>query len=61
MKYKDRIRAKRNYKQAVLAVATTVTLGVSALGGTVSAFAAEKSQPVKQETVKTQQAPKAMT
>ncbi|PGS79159.1 hypothetical protein COC69_12730 [Bacillus cereus] len=47
MKYKDRIQAKRNYKQAIFAAATTLTLGVSALAGPASAFAAENPQPLK--------------
>ncbi|MGQ3736835.1 N-acetylmuramoyl-L-alanine amidase family protein [Bacillus sp. Fil] len=40
MKYKDRKDAKRKYKQALLATVATMTLGVSALGGTAPAFAA---------------------
>lgn len=56
MKYKDRIQAKRKYKQAILATVTTLTLAVPALAGPASAFAAEKTQPVKT----LQQAPKAM-
>ncbi|HDX9707891.1 TPA: hypothetical protein ROY17_005692, partial [Bacillus thuringiensis] len=43
MKYKDRISAKRRFKQAVLIAATTITLGLSAAGGTTSAFAEETS------------------
>ncbi|HDR6245753.1 TPA: hypothetical protein QCU24_003515 [Bacillus cereus] len=42
MKYKDRKSAKRKYKQALLATVATMTLGVSALGGTAHAFAAEE-------------------
>lgn len=49
MKYKDRKQAKRKYKQAALAAVTALTLGVSALGGTVSAFAAEKENDVTQQ------------
>lgn len=41
MKYKDRKHAKRKYKQALLATVATMTLGVSTLGSTSSAFAAE--------------------
>ncbi|MGU3439920.1 hypothetical protein ACLBXI_07475 [Bacillus cereus] len=41
MKYKNRLNAKRKYKQALLATVTTMTLGTSALGGATSAFAAE--------------------
>ncbi|WP_410993749.1 leukocidin family pore-forming toxin [Bacillus cereus] len=41
MKYKDRKDARRKYKQAILATVATMSLGVSALGGTTSAFAAE--------------------
>ncbi|MGU3442721.1 ETX/MTX2 family pore-forming toxin [Bacillus cereus] len=41
MKYKNRIRAKHDYKQAVLAATTTLTLSVSALAGPISAFAAD--------------------
>ncbi|MGU3441237.1 hypothetical protein ACLBXI_14615 [Bacillus cereus] len=41
MKYKDRIQAKRKYKQTIFAAATTLTLGMSALAGPTSAFAAE--------------------
>ncbi|MGN4637284.1 N-acetylmuramoyl-L-alanine amidase family protein [Bacillus cereus group sp. MYBK34-1] len=40
MKYKNRTHAKRKYKQALLATVATMSLGVSALGGTTSAFAA---------------------
>ncbi|MED2777767.1 insecticidal delta-endotoxin Cry8Ea1 family protein, partial [Bacillus thuringiensis] len=42
MKYKDRKDAKRKYKQALLATVATMTLGVSTLGSTSSAFAAEE-------------------
>ncbi|MGF1438205.1 RICIN domain-containing protein [Bacillus thuringiensis] len=41
MKYKDRKDAKRKYKQVILTTVTTMTLGVSTLGPTASAFAAE--------------------
>ncbi|RBP25772.1 MULTISPECIES: insecticidal delta-endotoxin Cry8Ea1 family protein [Bacillus] len=41
MKYKDRKDAKRKYKQAILTTVATMTLGVSTLGPTASAFAAE--------------------
>ncbi|EOO24463.1 hypothetical protein IIU_06725 [Bacillus cereus VD133] len=50
MKYKDRIRVKRNYKQALLATVTTFTLGVSALGGAASAFAAENTKEVQKQS-----------
>ncbi|MGX5633548.1 insecticidal delta-endotoxin Cry8Ea1 family protein [Bacillus thuringiensis] len=39
MKYKDRKHAQRKYKQALLATVATMTLGVSTLGNTASAFA----------------------
>ncbi|WP_410993201.1 hypothetical protein [Bacillus cereus] len=42
MKYKERKHAKRKYKQALLATVATMTLGVSTLGSTASAFADEK-------------------
>ncbi|MED2777614.1 insecticidal delta-endotoxin Cry8Ea1 family protein [Bacillus thuringiensis] len=42
MKYKDRKHAKRKYKPALLATVATMTLGVSTLGSTSSAFAAEE-------------------
>ncbi|MEC5308621.1 insecticidal delta-endotoxin Cry8Ea1 family protein [Bacillus thuringiensis] len=41
MKYKDRKDAKRKYKQAILTTVATMTLGVSTLGPTASALAAE--------------------
>ncbi|MGX5634239.1 insecticidal delta-endotoxin Cry8Ea1 family protein [Bacillus thuringiensis] len=41
MKYKNRKHAKRKYKQALLATVATMTLGVSTLGSTASALAAE--------------------
>lgn len=41
MKYKDRKGAKCKYKQALLATVATMTLGVSTLGSTATAFAAE--------------------
>ncbi|PGS78313.1 hypothetical protein COC69_15840, partial [Bacillus cereus] len=50
MKYKDRIRAKHNYKQALLATVTTFTLGVSALGGAASTFAAENTKEVQKQS-----------
>ncbi|MCI3150158.1 hypothetical protein C5137_29330 [Bacillus cereus] len=43
MKYKNRKHAKRKYKHALLATVATMTLGVSTLGSTSSAFAAENS------------------
>ncbi|MCU4948959.1 MULTISPECIES: hypothetical protein [Bacillus cereus group] len=43
MKYKDRKDAKRKYKQALLATVVTITVGVSAVGGTTPASAAEKT------------------
>ncbi|HHQ2899395.1 TPA: insecticidal delta-endotoxin Cry8Ea1 family protein [Bacillus cereus] len=46
MKYKNRKDAKRKYKQALLATVATMTLGVSTLGSTASAFATE--QPVQE-------------
>ncbi|MGO5129047.1 insecticidal delta-endotoxin Cry8Ea1 family protein [Bacillus sp. LCP25S3_G1] len=42
MKYKERTQAKRKYKQALLVTVTTITLGVSTLGSTATAFAAEE-------------------
>lgn len=54
MKYKDRAHAKRKYKQAILATVATITLGVSTLESTSSAFAAENS-------ISSQQAPSAST
>ncbi|PGS64010.1 hypothetical protein COC69_30945 [Bacillus cereus] len=47
MKYKNQLNTKRKYKQALLATVTTMTLGTSALGGAISAFAAENPQPLK--------------
>ncbi|PGS61775.1 hypothetical protein COC69_32665 [Bacillus cereus] len=61
MKYKDRIQAKRNYKQAIFATATTLTLGVSALAGPASAFAAEQKTADNIKAVQTQSQIKAMT
>ncbi|HDR6248018.1 TPA: hypothetical protein QCU24_005923 [Bacillus cereus] len=43
MKYKDRMPAKRKYKQALLATVATMAIGVSTLGSTTSAFAAENT------------------
>ncbi|MGU3442969.1 hypothetical protein ACLBXI_24015 [Bacillus cereus] len=54
MKYKDRIQAKRNYKQTIFAAATTLTLGVSALAGPASAFAAEQKTADHTKTVQNQ-------
>ncbi|MBW3491123.1 hypothetical protein [Bacillus sp. FDAARGOS_1420] len=53
MKYKDRKHAKRKYKQALLATVATMSLGVSALGGTTSAFAEEKTTGAQQEQAAT--------
>ncbi|MGU3443521.1 insecticidal delta-endotoxin Cry8Ea1 family protein [Bacillus cereus] len=53
MKYKDRIQAKRNYKQTIFTAATTLTLGVSVLAGPVSAFAAEKEPGAQKQVPKT--------
>ncbi|PGS68218.1 hypothetical protein COC69_27035, partial [Bacillus cereus] len=50
MKYKDRIHAKRKYKQVLLATVTTFTLGVSALGGAASTFAAENTKEVQKQS-----------
>ncbi|MBW3496815.1 insecticidal delta-endotoxin Cry8Ea1 family protein [Bacillus sp. FDAARGOS_1420] len=47
MKYKDRKHAKRKYKQAFLATVATMTLGVSTLGSTSSAFAAENTANIQ--------------
>ncbi|MGH1288754.1 insecticidal delta-endotoxin Cry8Ea1 family protein [Bacillus toyonensis] len=41
MKYKNRKDTKRKYTQAILATVATMTLGVSTLGSTASAFAEE--------------------
>ncbi|MGX5632200.1 insecticidal delta-endotoxin Cry8Ea1 family protein [Bacillus thuringiensis] len=49
MKYKDRTHAKRKYKQALLATVATMTLGVSTLGSTASAFAEEKDTNATQQ------------
>ncbi|WP_144489652.1 insecticidal delta-endotoxin Cry8Ea1 family protein [Bacillus thuringiensis] len=49
MKYKDRKHAKRKYKQALLATVTTMTLGVSTLGSTASAFTEEKDKSATQQ------------
>ncbi|MGH0803503.1 insecticidal delta-endotoxin Cry8Ea1 family protein [Bacillus cereus] len=49
MKYKNRIYAKRKYKQALLVTVATMTLGVSTLGSTASAFADEKSKNTIQQ------------
>ncbi|HDR7987075.1 TPA: hypothetical protein QCY63_005432, partial [Bacillus cereus] len=49
MKYKNRIYAKRKYKQALLVTEATMTLGVSTLGSTASAFADEKSKNTIQQ------------
>ncbi|HHT7068123.1 insecticidal delta-endotoxin Cry8Ea1 family protein [Bacillus cereus] len=49
MKYKNRIYAKRKYKQALLVTVVTMTLGVSTLGSTASAFADEKSKNTIQQ------------
>ncbi|MGX5631981.1 insecticidal delta-endotoxin Cry8Ea1 family protein [Bacillus thuringiensis] len=53
MKYKDRKHAKRKYKQALLATVATMTLGVSTLGSTASAFAEEKNTEAQQEQAPT--------
>ncbi|MGX5634307.1 insecticidal delta-endotoxin Cry8Ea1 family protein [Bacillus thuringiensis] len=53
MKYKDRKDAKRKYKQALLATVATMTLGVSTLGSTSSAFAEEKTTGAQQEQAAT--------
>jgi len=45
MKYKDRKDAKRKYKQALLATVATMSLGVSALGSSISVFADESPTP----------------
>ncbi|MGX5634119.1 hypothetical protein [Bacillus thuringiensis] len=50
MKYKDRKDAKRKYKQALLATVATMTLGVSTLGSTASAFAEEKKTEVQPQS-----------
>ncbi|MGX5632640.1 hypothetical protein [Bacillus thuringiensis] len=50
MKYKDRTHAKRKYKQAILATVATMSLGVSALGGSTSAFAEEKKTEVQPQS-----------
>ncbi|PGS77207.1 hypothetical protein COC69_20730 [Bacillus cereus] len=50
MKYKDCIQAKRNYKQTIFAAATTLTLGVSALAGPASAFAAENTKDTQKQS-----------
>ncbi|MGX5633473.1 insecticidal delta-endotoxin Cry8Ea1 family protein [Bacillus thuringiensis] len=50
MNYKDRTHAKRKYKKALLTTVATMTLGISTLGSTSSAFAAENS-------ISSQQAP----
>ncbi|XKK34192.1 insecticidal delta-endotoxin Cry8Ea1 family protein [Bacillus sp. A17A.1] len=57
MKYKNRKDAKRKYKQTLLATVATMTLGVSTLGSTASAFVEEKDQNVAQQqnTVQPQQ------
>lgn len=47
MKYKDRKDAQHKYKQALFATVATMSLGVSALGGTTSAFADEKKTEVQ--------------
>ncbi|MCU4946865.1 MULTISPECIES: insecticidal delta-endotoxin Cry8Ea1 family protein [Bacillus cereus group] len=49
MKYKNRTHAKHKYKQAILATVATMTLGVSTLGSTVSAFAEEKDKNATQQ------------
>ncbi|MBW3492790.1 N-acetylmuramoyl-L-alanine amidase family protein [Bacillus sp. FDAARGOS_1420] len=49
MKYKDRTHAKRKCKQALLATVATMTLGVSTLGSTSSAFAEEKDTNATQQ------------
>ncbi|MCU4860922.1 insecticidal delta-endotoxin Cry8Ea1 family protein [Bacillus cereus] len=49
MKYKDRRDAKRKYKQALLATVATMTLGVSTLGSTASAFAEEKTETQQEQ------------
>ncbi|WP_410993732.1 insecticidal delta-endotoxin Cry8Ea1 family protein [Bacillus cereus] len=48
MKYKNRSHAKRKYKPALLATVATMTLGVSTLGSTAPAFAAENKANVQQ-------------
>ncbi|SPT76286.1 MULTISPECIES: insecticidal delta-endotoxin Cry8Ea1 family protein [Bacillus cereus group] len=53
MKYKDRKDTKRKYKQALLATVATMTLGVSTLGSTASAFAEEKEAGAQQEQATT--------
>jgi len=55
MKYKDRKDAKRKYKQTLLATVATMTLGVSTLGSTASAFAEEKDQNATQQQNTVQQ------
>ncbi|MEJ9251052.1 insecticidal delta-endotoxin Cry8Ea1 family protein, partial [Bacillus thuringiensis] len=55
MKYKDRTHAKRKYKQALLATVATMTLGVSTLGSTSSAFAEEKDTNATQQQNTVQQ------
>ncbi|MGX5634538.1 insecticidal delta-endotoxin Cry8Ea1 family protein [Bacillus thuringiensis] len=55
MKYKDRKHAKRKYKQALLATVATMTLGVSTLGSTASAFAEEKDKNATQQQNTVQQ------
>ncbi|MGK8429217.1 hypothetical protein OF864_14375 [Bacillus cereus] len=58
MKYKDRKDAKRKYKQALLVTVTTMTLGVSTLGGSTSAFAEENTAPSQSSAQGNSVAPK---
>ncbi|MGN4669919.1 insecticidal delta-endotoxin Cry8Ea1 family protein [Bacillus cereus group sp. MYBK234-1] len=53
MKYKDRTHAKRKYKQALFVTVATMTLGVSTLGSTATAFADEKTANVQQQQADT--------
>ncbi|MGQ3740399.1 hypothetical protein [Bacillus sp. FDAARGOS_1420] len=46
MKYKYCTHTKQKYKQAFLATVATMSLGVSALGGTTSVFAADDVIPI---------------
>ncbi|PHC34710.1 hypothetical protein COF09_31735 [Bacillus toyonensis] len=47
MKYKNRKDTKRKYKQALLTTVATMTLGVSTLGSTTSAFAEENKANIQ--------------